>query len=922
MTSLVENKPKGLSLRKEPEIQELIKGLEKGTHQSSVNLPFWNANAMIHRRGGIDQDSYYMSLKMISRRTRGAEGFSPDNNSYHMGDGFFQVKTSGTEYFDVRYDWDWHVLPGTTSEWKTDALPPAKSTYEYPTGRNTYAGVVSNGYCGAASFVYDRSEDPYSSVVAKKSYFMFDEVAVLVGSGIRRVHPGQGNDIVTTIDQASWTTDITFKIGAANEKIVKLGSDVDLNLDTDELSWVHQGNTGYIIWPNQQKKFSHIILKTGSIINDTDTGRSGDAKVFHLALNHGVDPNPSKSVYSYAVVPNVTAGEMAEISNRLNRQLTIRINNRSHHSVQHSGQTMTQVAFFMPSTVEAGENLSISVDAAAMVLLREGSNQIEAVLSDPDFSVTESVINLTVSRKLKSGSYAYRTMGVKNQQAETVEVNDVDAGTRLSFNLPDPSDSKLYHNRQEVYYGMPAAVTIPRQDTPPPNVLMIAVDDLNDWISPLGGHPQSITPNFDRLANQGTRFMNAHCQAPLCGPSRASLFTGLNPSSTGIYLHVKDEEIKLANEVADSATLLTHYFQQHGYKTMGAGKLLHDGAGADLLEDYAGHKDFGPRPEKKFKYDSEGTSTDWGPYPTSQEEMPDYHVASYAIKKLSESHDKPFFLAVGFNRPHVPWYVPQKWFERIDLDSVITPPYLKDDLDDAPEISRIIHNMEPTPKTEWLIEKGYWKEMVRAYLACVSFVDDQLGRVLDALAHSAYADNTIIVLWSDHGYHLGEKNIVAKMTLYEESTRVPLIFAGPGVPADAYCGRPVGLIDIYPTLLELADLPANKNVEGHSLVPLLKNPLSEWEHPALTFWGLNNTAVRTERYRYIQYEDGSEELYDRSIDPNEWQNLAGNPETKTLRESLRSFVPENQAELSSLCWFPWNAYWIQKTKEAKERISK
>lgn len=449
-----------------------------------------------------------------------------------------------------------------------------------------------------------------------------------------------------------------------------------------------------------------------------------------------------------------------------------------------------------------------------------------------------------------------------------------------------------------------------------PNVLFIAFDDLNDWVSPLAGHPQTITPNFDRLAEQGMRFSNAHCQAPLCGPSRASLFTGLNPSSSGIYLHVNDNKIKQANAKANASIYLTDYFMEHGYKTMGAGKLLHQGAGDNLLGTYAGFKDFGPRPSQKFKYDREGTSTDWGAYPQLDMQMPDYRVASYGVSELSKSHDKPFFLALGFNRPHVPWYVPQKWFDLIDVDSVVLPPYLKDDLMDAPEISRIIHEMTPTPDTEWLIEQGYWREVVQAYLACVAFVDFQLGRVLDALESSPHADNTIIVLWSDHGYHLGEKNIVAKMTLYEESTRVPLIFAGPGVLVNASCARPVGLIDIYPTLLELAGLPPNQQNDGRSLVPLLGDPDRAWDHPALTFWGRNNTAVRTEAYRYIRYEDGSEELYNRTKDPNEWTNLAADPETLAIRESLRRAIPQPQVPLSSVSQFRWNAYWSEKTDEA------
>lgn len=455
-----------------------------------------------------------------------------------------------------------------------------------------------------------------------------------------------------------------------------------------------------------------------------------------------------------------------------------------------------------------------------------------------------------------------------------------------------------------------------------PNILFIAVDDLNDWVSPLKGHPQTITPNFDRLAERGTRFTNAHCPAPLCGPSRASIFTGLHPSTSGIYLHINDEKIKKASEEASASTFLTHYFQKNGYRTMGIGKLLHMGAGDNLLEEYAGEHDFGPKPAKRMKYTppaGSNTSTDWGAFPELDSEMPDYRKATWIEEKLQGNYEHPFFMAVGFNRPHVPWFVPQKWFDLIDIDSVELPPYLKDDLADAPAISRLIHTMTPTPSTEWMIENDNWKEVVQAYLACVAFVDHQLGRVLDALENSPYAENTIIVLWSDHGYHLGEKNIVAKMTVYEESTRVPLLFAGPGIPKNASCSSPVGLIDLYPTLLELAGLTANPQNEGHSLVPLLKNPDADWEHPALTFWGRNNTTVRTDQYRYIRYEDGSEELYDHATDPNEWINLANDPCQRARCDALGQHIPENQAPLSKVSFFRWNPYWSQKTDEALQR---
>lgn len=458
------NKPDSIHIANENEIRKLIDELNKGTHQRSLNLPFWNGTAMIHRRGANREDPYYMSVKMSSTRTRGAEGFDPDKYSYHMGDGFFQTKTTGREYFDSRFDWDWHVLPGTTTEWRTDPLPWVKSTYDYATGSNTYAGVVSDGDIGAASFNHDRSDDPYCSVVAKKSYFMFNTVAVMTGSGIKRVHPGQRKSIITTIDQASWTTDITYNLGEDSIKTVKRGKDAALELEAKSITWFHQGSTGYVIWPNTHSGSIRISLVTGSRINDTDTQRSAKSAVFHLSLNHGTNPLPATAEYAYAIIPNVRARSMTSVVAKLQNQLRIQISDNDYHAVSHSGDSVTQAAFFKPASLAAENGLNISVNAAAMVLIKDNGDELQAVLSDPDYSKVEPSISLTISRKLKSGTYPYATMGVWQQPAEAVKVSPVKAGTRLTFQLPDSTDVDRYNNRHEVYYGMPASVRIPFLD--------------------------------------------------------------------------------------------------------------------------------------------------------------------------------------------------------------------------------------------------------------------------------------------------------------------------------------------------------------------------------------------------------------------------------------------------------------------------
>lgn len=440
-----------------------------------------------------------------------------------------------------------------------------------------------------------------------------------------------------------------------------------------------------------------------------------------------------------------------------------------------------------------------------------------------------------------------------------------------------------------------------------PNVLFIAVDDLNDWVGCLNGHPQTKTPNIDRFAAQGVLFSNAHCQAPISGPSRASVMTGLYPSTSGNYFQLDDNNIKKSNRVTANAIYLNEYFKMNGYTTIGAGKIFHLGDGDKSFEEYGGmFAGYGPNPPKRFNYDPAWysnrkgkTATDWAAYPEHDSLLTDYQLAAWTAAKLRKSYDKPFFMAVGFIRPHVPWYVTQKWYDMFPLEDIITPPYNPDDYNDIPEMGRKVTAVPMMPDTKWLIETGQWKKMVQAYLASIAFVDAQIGKVLDALEHSAHTNNTIVVLWSDHGYHLGEKNRVAKQSLWERSTRVPLIFKVPGLKGAVVHSKPVQLIDIYPTLAAMCGLPGPKNIEGNSLVKLMQNSSMHWNRHALSFFGKNNVTVRDERYRLIQYEDGSTELYDLQTDPNEWNNLANDTRYKQVIRKLRRSIPERMSEKSA-----------------------
>ncbi len=423
-----------------------------------------------------------------------------------------------------------------------------------------------------------------------------------------------------------------------------------------------------------------------------------------------------------------------------------------------------------------------------------------------------------------------------------------------------------------------------------PNVLMIAVDDLNDWIGCYGGHPQTITPNMDRLAKRSVLFENAHCSAPICNPSRPSMMTGLLPSTTGHYY------LKPNFETVDTykgATTLPQYFAQNGYRTLGTGKIFHGGSDhRPFFDEYGPKGGFGPIPKKKISYPHGHPLWDWGAFPDTDEEMPDHEVAEWAINQLGRDFDRPFFAAVGFHRPHVPMYAPKKWFDMHPLEKVVLPPVLADDRADVPKYGRDMTIGVTPPPHSWIVEHGEWKHAVQAYLACISFVDHYVGRVLDALDARDDADNTVIIFFSDHGFHLGEKQYWAKRSLWDRATKVPMMISAPKIKGDKKCAKPVSLIDVYNTLLDLCGLPENDRLEGQSLTPLLKNPKKKWPRPALTTFGQNNHGLRSEHWRYIQYADGSEELYDHKNDPNEWHNLADKPEYAGILEDHRKWLPK------------------------------
>ncbi|MEM7457442.1 MAG: sulfatase [Planctomycetota bacterium] len=428
------------------------------------------------------------------------------------------------------------------------------------------------------------------------------------------------------------------------------------------------------------------------------------------------------------------------------------------------------------------------------------------------------------------------------------------------------------------------------------NVLLIGIDDLNDWIGCLGGHPQALTPNIDRLASSGMLFTNAHCQAPICNPSRISMLTGRLPSSTGVYY--LSPRLRECESTRSLVTIPAH-FQHNGFRTFGAGKIFHT-EGENEFETYGGRfGGMGPRPGQNINVSHVHPLWDWGAFPDSDELMPDAKISSWIADVLKQEHDQPFFIGAGFYRPHVPLYAPQKWFDMFPLEEIHLPEHRKDDLQDIPQYAQDLSWSSVAPRHEWIVDNDQWAGAVQGYLASIAFVDAQVGIVLDALEESGHAENTIVILFSDHGFHLGTKERWGKRSLWEQATRVPLIIRIPGMEhSGKRCSQPVGLIDLFPTLCSLNELELPRGLEGLSLTALIADPQSSRERPALTTFGQNNHALRSFDWRYSVYADGSEELYNHSQDPNEFNNLAGEPEYRDIIEDHRRWLPQTNLPMA------------------------
>ncbi len=441
------------------------------------------------------------------------------------------------------------------------------------------------------------------------------------------------------------------------------------------------------------------------------------------------------------------------------------------------------------------------------------------------------------------------------------------------------------------------------------NVLFIAADDLNCSLGCLGD-PVAITPNLDRLSSTGVCFERAYNQIPLCNPSRASVMTGLRPDHLGVY----DLDRHFRDQVPDAVTL-SQQFRSRGWYTARVGKIYHynvpAGIGTDGLDDPPSwDARFNPRgrdvAEESLITNAEphraiSAALSWLAAEGNDEEQTDGMVASKAIELMQAHRDEPFFIAAGFFRPHTPYVAPRKYFEMYDRDSLRLPYAPPGDRDDIP-VPAFAHNC---PVPHYGLPEPVLLDALQAYYASISFVDAQVGRLLNALDELGLAENTLVVFWSDHGYHLGEHNGVwQKRTLFEQGARAPLLIRAPGITArGTNCRRVVEFIDIYPTVVECLGLPVPQEIDGRSLMPLLEDPLREWDGMAVTQilrpadqrldTQVMGCSIRTQRYRYTEWAEGTQgtELYDHQADPQEFHNLAVDPDQRA-RAVISRLTPE------------------------------
>jgi len=443
-----------------------------------------------------------------------------------------------------------------------------------------------------------------------------------------------------------------------------------------------------------------------------------------------------------------------------------------------------------------------------------------------------------------------------------------------------------------------------------PNVLFISLDDMNDWVEPLAGNDMTVTPNLDRFTSQGVNFTRNYAPSPGCNPSRSATLTGLHTTSSGMYSNY--QEWRNVPELQSVQTIGQH-FKSAGYFTAGAGKIFHYGQVDTLGWDDYYPSILNPMPEDDFPEESPANMPpfqymynmfDWGPLDITDEETADFETVSYITDQLERDHDKPFFLAAGIYRPHLPWHVPQEYFDRFPLEDIKRPAILENDLDDLGPVAKELI-VRGGNYHKHVVEAGEWEKGIQGYLASISYADAMVGHLLDALENSPYADNTIVVIWSDHGWQLGEKQHWRKFALWENVIRTVFMMQVPegleAMPDGSARGiateNLTSLLDIYPTLAELSNLSPRNDFDGQSLVGMLANPTEPTERAVITTYDYGSYSVRQGDWHYIRYIDDSEELYNLSQDPEEWYNLAQSPNHTDTKARLAEAIPDNPIDL-------------------------
>jgi len=444
-----------------------------------------------------------------------------------------------------------------------------------------------------------------------------------------------------------------------------------------------------------------------------------------------------------------------------------------------------------------------------------------------------------------------------------------------------------------------------------PNVVFIALDDCNDWMGFLNNHPGTRTPNIDALAATSLSFSKAYCTVPMCIPSRTGVMWGATPARTKVYDHSDASRAAYADFTKVTPSLVDDFWAA-GYDTIGAGKVFNEAQKAKWTNYrntvYYSEGVFRKKPDTKPEtfdeswlspYDGKPIGKgerftqamiDFGPSGRTTDD-PDTAAATWVIDQLKADHPRPFFLGWGLLATHVPWRLPQKYLDLHPLEGIVLPELRPDDLNDVPAYARD-KIVDQYGMFELLQQSGLWENAVQAYMAAITYMDDQVGRVLQALAESPHADNTIVVLWSDHGYHLGEKLHMMKFTLWERSTRVPFLVHAPGRFTNRQTfDEPVSLLDMGPTLGELTGVTINASHEGRSLLPVVASPELAAKRPPITTWLAGNYAVRSGPWRYIRYNTGDAELYDHRTDAEEYTNVADVAAMAPIRSELDAFLP-------------------------------